>query len=65
MVRQKLKMKPGELSVLRPLLVFFKSAALFFSAEVRETAPISSSLENRATLTFLMMEYQAVQIRFG
>mmetsp|Transcript_17525 Transcript_17525/g.37881 ORF Transcript_17525/g.37881 Transcript_17525/m.37881 type:complete len:200 (+) Transcript_17525:1399-1998(+) len=56
-VMRKLTMKPGELSVLRPLLVFFKSAAFFFSAEVRETAPMSSSLVKRAALTLLMIVY--------
>ena len=50
----------GELSVLRPLLVFFNLAAFSFSAVVREMAPISSSLEKSATLNFLIMWYHAV-----
>lgn len=45
--------------VLRPLLFFFRSAAFFFSAVVREMAPMASSLEKSATLTFLMIEYHA------
>ncbi len=59
-VRMKLTMNPGELSVFRPLEFFFRSAAFFFSALVRETAPMSSSLEKRATFSFLMMLYHAV-----
>ena len=54
-------MNPGELSVLIPLLDFFKSEAFFFSAEVREIAPMSSSVENRATRTCLMILYHAVR----
>jgi len=53
-------MNPGELSVFKPLLFFFKSAALAFSAEVRDMAPISSSVENNATLNLLMIVYHAV-----
>ena len=59
-VRMKLTINPGELSVFRPLLFFFRSAALAFSADVREMAPISSSVENNATLTLLMIVYHAV-----
>lgn len=56
----KLTMKPVELRVLRPLLFFFRSAAFFSSALVREIAPMDSSLEKRAALTFLMIVYHAV-----
>jgi hypothetical protein len=59
-VKTRLVMNQGELRVLRPLLVFFNVAAFSFSAVVREMAPISSSLEKRATLTFLIMLYHAV-----
>ena len=59
-VMTKLTMKPVELRVLRPLLFFFRSAAFFCSAVVREMAPIDSSLEKRAVLTFLMIVYHAV-----
>lgn len=59
-VRTKLTMKPVLLSVLIPLLVFFNSEAFFFSAEVREMAPMSSSVEKSATRTCLMILYHAV-----
>jgi hypothetical protein len=52
-------MNQGELRVLRPLLVFFNLAAFSFSAVVREMAPMSSSLENRATLNLLIILYHA------
>jgi hypothetical protein len=55
----KLTMKPVELSVLSPLLVFFSSTAFSFSADVREMAPMSSSVEKRAARTLLMIEYHA------
>jgi len=60
-VMTRLARNQGELRVLRPLLVFFNLAAFSFSAVVREMAPISSSLEKRATLNFLIMLYHAVE----
>lgn len=53
-------MKPVELRVLRPLLFFFRSAAFFCSAVVREMAPMDSSDEKRAALTFFRIVYHAV-----
>jgi hypothetical protein len=59
-VKIKFAINPGELSVFKPLEFALISAAFFFSADVREMAPISSSVENNATLTFLMIVYHAV-----
>jgi hypothetical protein len=53
-------MNPVELRVLRPLLDFLRSDAFFFSAVVREMAPMASSLEKKAALTFLIIVYHAV-----
>ena len=61
-VTMRLTMNEGELRVLRPLLVFFNLAAFSFSAVVREMAPMSSSLENRATLNLLIILYHAEKI---
>ena len=64
-VMTKLTTNPVELRVFRPLLFFFRSAAFFFSAVVRETAPMDSSLEKRAAVTFLMIVYHAGRREMG
>lgn len=68
-VRKKLIKKPGEFRVLNPEESFLRSAAFFFSAEVREIAPMDSSVEKKATRNFLMIVYHAVYLfsswRFG
>jgi hypothetical protein len=53
-------MNPLELvNVRRPFDSFFSSSALAFSAEVREMAPIASSLAKRTERTRPRIEIQA------
>ena len=59
-VRIKLIINPDEYNVFKPLLFFFRSAAFCFSADVREIAPMSSSVENNAMFTLLIIVNHAV-----
>ena len=59
-VRIKLTINPDEYNVFKPLLFFLRSAAFCFSADVREIAPMSSSVENNAMFTLLIIVYHAV-----